>query len=118
MTIEKGEKRGEFFHWKNIITEDDMMTLGDAESWVAIVGGIIGFLVLFAGLVYWMTAMFLNGRASTKAINKLDKRMKAMSGRMRKHFKESDVLHNSFGMRLDEHENRIGTLEEGAITHP
>ena len=84
----------------------------DAANWSTILGFSVAGLVALSSLIFWLTAMYLNGLATRKLCQKLEHRQKVQGLYLRRHSRKSERFHETTNIRLENHEQRIGRVEE------
>lgn len=84
----------------------------DAANWATILAFGLGGLIAISSLIFWLTAMYLNGRATRKTCQRLERRQKAQGLYIRRHARKSDTFHEQANVRLENHEQRIIKVEQ------
>lgn len=87
--------------------------LSDAASWTTIIGGAFTILVTVTGCVFWMSAMYFNGRATAKSLAKVETGLANIWKFVRRKHRKSDLFRMRADSKFKDHHERLLRLEQG-----
>ena len=85
--------------------------LSDAASWATVIGGVILAGTTLVGLVFWMSAMYFNGRATAKSLVKVEEGLANIWKFVRRKHRKSDLFRVKADGKFKEHHERLLRLE-------
>lgn len=85
--------------------------LSDAAQWVTIIVGVIAGGTTFVGLVFWMSAMYFNGRSTAKSVAKMEDGLENIWKFVRRKHRKSDLFRHQVNGKLKNHSERLEALE-------
>lgn len=88
------------------------MGAADAANWATIIACSLTALIALVGLVFWLTVIYVNGRATRQKCAKIERDLRAQANYLRKRARKSDVHREATNVRLENHELRLTAIEE------
>lgn len=85
--------------------------LSDAASWAAIIATAILGITSFVGLIFWMSAMYFNGRNTAKSVGEMKDGLENIWKFVRRKHRKSDLFRHQTNSKLKNHSERLEALE-------